>query len=413
MIPMFKLSPPRLSEAGALLRNMEDSGIFGNFGPINTRFEKDLVDQMFGGIGSCLTVCNATLGLMLAIRQATEHRPPKQRYALMPSFTFAAAAQAALWCGLTPLLCDIDPDTWAADPGAEAELLQQYAGEIAVVVPYATFGYDIDLGHYERLEKTHGIPVVVDAAASLGTTSRHRNGFAAGFRGTAVFSMHATKSFATGEGGVVYSADDDLIRRLRVMCNFGFGKPRMATMPGLNAKLSEVGALLAQLRLESYQGIIQHRASLVDLYRQHLPGLTFQASLPFQQAHQFCPVLLPPEMAPMRAGLQATLKENGIAVLTYFSPHLAEQDYFKETCVVGDLSVTDDIGSRIISLPLYDTMVADEVIEVASGLKAVLEQFGVTPGKRLRPRRPSHAEMGVRAGNAHSGADPAHVLVSV
>jgi dTDP-4-amino-4,6-dideoxygalactose transaminase len=61
--------------------------------------------------------------------------------------------------------------------------------------------------------------------------------------------MHATKSFAVGEAGLLYSGDPDRIARLRAMSNFGFGEPRTATMPGLNGKLSEVGALLGQLRL--------------------------------------------------------------------------------------------------------------------------------------------------------------------
>ena len=80
--------------------------------------------DLFGGIGECLTVCNATTGLMIAIREAIAKRPdPRRRYALMPSFTFAAAAQAALWNGLTPLFCDIYPANWAADPVSELELL--------------------------------------------------------------------------------------------------------------------------------------------------------------------------------------------------------------------------------------------------------------------------------------------------
>ncbi len=108
-IPLIRPRPPRLSEAADALRSIEDHGIFSNFGPVNTRFEEDLTERMFGGTGGCVTVCNATIGLMLAIRNATEGQKPRQRYALMPSFTFAATAQAALWCGLTPLLCDIDP----------------------------------------------------------------------------------------------------------------------------------------------------------------------------------------------------------------------------------------------------------------------------------------------------------------
>jgi dTDP-4-amino-4,6-dideoxygalactose transaminase len=186
MIPLIKPNPPRLSEAAGLLRQIEESGLFSNFGPVNTLFEESLIDGMFGGTGACLTVCNATIGLMLALQHVTAARTPQQRFALMPSFTFAAAPQAALWCGLTPLFCDIDAQDWAASAEAEAELLQRYRGQIAVMVPYATFGYDIDLDRYARVQAELGIPVVVDAAASLGTHSAHGHGFGTGFEGAVV-----------------------------------------------------------------------------------------------------------------------------------------------------------------------------------------------------------------------------------
>ncbi len=67
--------------------------------------------------------------------------------------------------------------------------------------------------------------------------------------------MHATKSFAVGEAGLIYSADTDRIARLRTMSSFGFGEPRTATMAGLNGKLSEVNALLGRLRLADYDSI--------------------------------------------------------------------------------------------------------------------------------------------------------------
>jgi dTDP-4-amino-4,6-dideoxygalactose transaminase len=143
-IPLLRPAPPPLSLAIAELKALEQSGIFSNFGPVNTRFEQEMLTRFFGGEGACTTVCNATIGLMLAIKEAVGNTAPGQ-FALMPSFTFAATAQAALWCGLTPLLCDIDPANWAADPAAESELLTRYAGKIAVVIPYATFGYPINL----------------------------------------------------------------------------------------------------------------------------------------------------------------------------------------------------------------------------------------------------------------------------
>ena len=388
-IPLIKPNPPRLSEAADQLRAIEDSGVFSNFGPVNSAFERDMLERMFGGTGACMTVCNATIGLMLAIQQAIGERPKQTRYALMPSFTFAAAAHAAMWCGLTPLYCDIDPLTWSASAVDEDRLLAQYGDQIAVVMPYATFGYDIDLARYERIMSRYGIPVVVDAAASLGTVCDDGRGFGSGFSGWIVFSMHATKAFSTGEAGIVYSANEDHIAELRQMCNFGFGAPRSATMPGLNGKLSEIGALLCRLRLEHYEEGMSHRAAMVQLYRELIPGLTFQPERLHRQAHQFAAGLLPEDLAASRTDLSAALREEGIGSASYFSPHLAQQSYFAEHSVWGDLSITDDVAGRAISLPMYDTITPDDVAEVAAVMNRELAKLPRMPVQiPLRQRMP-------------------------
>jgi len=105
-IPLVRPAPPRLSLAVEELQSLEQSGIFSNFGPVNTRFEQEMLERFFGGQGACMTVCNATIGLMLTIKEAVGETAPRAengQFALMPSFTFAAAAHAAIWCDLTPL----------------------------------------------------------------------------------------------------------------------------------------------------------------------------------------------------------------------------------------------------------------------------------------------------------------------
>jgi dTDP-4-amino-4,6-dideoxygalactose transaminase len=387
-IPLVRPAPPQLSLAVAELQSLEQSGIFSNFGPVNTLFEQEMLDRFFGGKGACTTVCNATIGLMLAIKDAVGEQP-SGKFALMPGFTFAAAAHAALWCGLTPLLCDVHPANWAADPAAEAEMLAQYAGKIAVVMPYATFGYPIDLEHYKRLADQLGVPVVVDAAASLGTCDEHGRGFGSGFAGSVVYSMHATKSFAVGEAGLIYSADTDRIARIRTMSSFGFGEPRTATMVGLNGKVSEVTALLGRLRLLDYDSIMEHRAALSNRYREALPEFQFQLRAPGTQAHQFVPALLPSGLGGRRAAIRAALADQGIATGAYFSPHLMEQPYFQKTCVAGPLPVCDDVSARMISLPLFDTMTHHEVDQVVSSLQALIHaEQGRRRSKASRREQP-------------------------
>jgi dTDP-4-amino-4,6-dideoxygalactose transaminase len=200
--------------------------------------------------------------------------------------------------------------------------------------------------------------------------------------------MHATKSFAVGEAGLIYSADPDRSARLRTMSSFGFGEPRTATMAGLNGKLSEVGALLGRLRLADYGRVTAHRAALLHHYREALPELQFQLSAPGVQAHQFVPALLPSGLGGARAAIRAGLADRGIATASYFSPHLLEQPYFRKVSVAGPMPVCDDVSARMISLPLFDSMTYHEVDRVAECLRTVI---GVTEQEWSRPR-PSRSE---------------------
>nr|WP_066793864.1 DegT/DnrJ/EryC1/StrS family aminotransferase [Sphingomonas soli] len=350
------------------LRAIEAAGIYSNGGPAVRRFEQQLVEQCFGGEGACLAVANATLGLMLAIRQARAGRPG--RYALMPSFTFAAAAHAAIWAGLTPLLCDIDPADWAASADAERALLDRYGDQVAVVVPYDIFNTGLDLERYAQYARHYGVGVVVDAAASLGGLDAHGRGYGSGAPFACVYSMHATKPFAVAEGGVLYSADTALIEQFRVMHNFGFGAPRTATDIGMNAKLPEVLGLLAEARLAAMEEVAEHRAALASAYRAALPEFEFQAVHGTRQVSQFMPLLLPAHVD--REAVMASLAAQGIGSGKYFSPHLANHPYFQQHSVIEPTPVSDNIAARILSLPVTDVMTTPDVTTIAHALRTAL-----------------------------------------
>jgi dTDP-4-amino-4,6-dideoxygalactose transaminase len=372
-IPFLKPAPARLSRLVRELEELEASGTFSNFGPVNRRFEHTIVDRLFGGIGAVATVNNATMGLVLAIRDAIGETGGRGRYALMPSFTFAALAQAALWNGLTPLFCDIDPEDWAVSPEAEEELLNRYKDEVAVVTPYATFGNAIDLSRYRKLTERFGVPVVIDAAASLGSLDARGRGFGTGSQQPVVFSMHATKPMATSEGGLVYCSDPAVVQRIRVMSNYGFAEPRISSLPGLNAKLPEIGAVLALAKLDELEPIVLKREAVDARYRANLPGWTFQRQLGQRTAHTFTSVLLPEGLAHRRSEILKNLADQGIGAATYFSPHLAEHPYFKTNSVAADLTVTEKIAARILALPLFDDITMEQVDQVSDALKRVTQ----------------------------------------
>lgn len=368
--PLIAPRPPRLSAHPEALDRLERSGQFSNNGPEVRAFEAEATERLFAGKGASLAVANATLGLMIAIRQAAGWLPEPGALALMPSFTFAATAHAALWAGLTPLLCDSDPEDWAASAAEEERLLARYGKRIAVIVPYATFGAAIDLARYAAYQRRYHVGVVIDAAASLGTRDADGQGFGAEAPFAVVHSMHATKTFAVAEGGLIHSGNAALIEALRSMANFGFAGSRSATMPGMNAKLPELLALAARLKLAEFDEIAANRAAIEAAYREELADFTLQRPLGARRAQQFMPVLLDPETARRRPLLLAALAEAGVQAGQYFSPHLAEQPFFKASALIEPTPVADRIAAGIVSLPITDAMTPDDARVVAERFRA-------------------------------------------
>ena len=327
---MISPEPPALSELVSESLSIEQRGVYTNYGPINTALEEAFVRRIFYS-GHCLTVTNATCGLMLAIKQATICRPGR-RYAVMPSFTFAATAHAALWAGLVPILCDIDPLTWLACAESERKVLEQYGDQIAVILPCATFGLPFDSDRYRAYESEYGCATVVDAAAALGTRVDGRQ-FTIGGGAVSVFSLHATKTFATHEGGVLHSGDAELIGKLRAMGNFGFVEGRAARMPGFNTKLSEVSALVGLAQIERLEGVVTHRMLLSDEYRKLLPDFVTQPRLAEPQAFMFYSLLLPRHLGARRANSRRNwrrrvFKPEPITVLTSLNNPISQKSAF-------------------------------------------------------------------------------------
>ena len=336
------------------VRTIDASHLYSNFGPLNTLLERRILDGAFRGTGAITTVSNATLGLMLAISAV---KRPGARYAVMPSFTFAATPLATQWCGLEPYFLDVREGDWCLDPAQLAQALATLGDQVAVVIPYPTFGTCLDLEPYADLHR-RGVPVVVDAAPCFGTEGP-RGALGLGFPGMVVFSCHATKAFAMGEAGLVYSGDAQALARVRQATNFGFGPDRHAMLMGLNAKLSEYTAALGLATLDAFEAKKALRRQIHKWYMEILDqeGLLQAGWVPQAAqgriASQFMPLLCPPGVS--NRDVVAHLAAQEIEARTYFSPACHEQAQF-QAAPRHDLSFTEDLSRRILSLPLWEQL---------------------------------------------------------
>jgi len=227
----------------------------------------------------------------------------------------------------------------------------------------------MNLTYYEQLHET-GVPVIVDAAASFGVTDNQVH-FGKGFPGSIVFSFHATKPFGVGEGGLIYSANTDLISRIRQAENFGFTANRESVLPGLNGKISEYTAAMALSTLEHFDQKIKTRQQIYKWYLNQLQksdclvnGWSVQQAkgdVPYQFMTICCPD------GRHNGDIIQLLASRNIEARTYFSPPCHRHPLFAKYPHTP-LPVTDRISGRILSLPLWEEMSEQDVRLIVEGM---------------------------------------------
>ncbi len=323
---------------------------YSNGGPCLDEFARR-IGQRAGA--AALPLANATIALTLAM--AALRRPGLGSVVLLPSFTFPAAAQAAIWNGMEPVFIDILPGHLHLDPDRLAKALEDLSLGVGLVVAGSSFGTppppEVRTA-WERLCHQAGVPLVVDSAA--GFPARGADGVPIGAQGDAeVVSFHITKPFGIGEGGAVFSRDAELVDRIGTLANFGYLADRSITdAHATNAKLDELHAAVGLAVLDEIDGrIASRRASACRLLESI--GSAYEPQLGGERGtHQFVSVLAPTP----RERQQILERASGRVLLrTYYEP-LHRLAAFKALRIHGDLSVTEAVASRIISLPMYDEM---------------------------------------------------------
>lgn len=356
---------PSLDEVGRYFVAAEEERWFSNLGPCHRLLTQRLSSYVGEG-ASCVLVANATLGLMVALRALLDRSPRRAHEVIVPSFTFAAVVDAITWCGLEPVFADLESETWHLDP-EQLELAIASRGErLAAVVACSTFGTAPPVAVRQRWEAAcaqASIPLLVDSAAGFGTLDEA--GQPLGRQGDAeVFSFHATKPFAMGEGGLIVTEDADLATEMSLLTNFGLDSHRSPLRKhGINAKLSEIHAATGLAVLDGYAHVLERRRSLARRIRRPLEsaGFFFQPSSE-RSTWQFIPTLAPTAQA--RDAVVAYAASAGVELRTYFAPPLHESPPFASSHRLSPLPVTHDFAGRILSLPLANDLTDTEIARV-------------------------------------------------
>ena len=358
---------PAADEILPYLREIDARRFYTNRGPLVSALEDRVAQAMDQPRHTVRTTSSGTSALEVAILAHAGLAQADKPLALTPSFTFAATGLAIERCGYRPHFVDIDPETWALDPAALAR--HPRIAEAGLIVAVAPYGILPDMAALERLQATTGVPVVLDAAAAFEqVVTPHTPGPAPISDAVPMtLSFHATKTFSTGEGGAVIWDDVDGQNRVIQVANFGFFMSRECKVAGTNAKMSEYHAAIGLAMLDGFDARKRDYSSVIASYRHAAEGRDLGGRLHLPPRLSSAYVLYE---APSDAAARATeayLLAHRIETRRWYEAGQHAQPHFAHAGT-DPLPVTEDLGIRLLGLPMAHDLTPKDVTEVVDRL---------------------------------------------
>lgn len=289
-------------------------------GPQVTAFEKQFAQRHDVDHALAVTSCTTGLHLILA---AMGIGPGDE--VIVPAFTWVATANVVVYCGATPVLCDVDTGTYNIDP---VDLARKVTPRTKAVIPVHLFGLCADMDAIRAVLPPH-VKIIEDAACAAGAS--YGNIPAGGLGDAAAFSFHPRKSITTGEGGMVTTNDGDLAEVANMLRNHGASiseeqrhhGPRPYLLPefnllGFNYRMTDLQGAVGSVQLGKLDRFIDERQGWADFYCEQLSGLDWLRMPPRPQngrhAWQAFVTYVDPDMAPYaRNEIMEQLQARGIA----------------------------------------------------------------------------------------------------
>lgn len=314
-----------------------------NAGPLVREFEERLAD--FLGVKHCVTICNATIALEIAIR-ALELTGE----VIVPSFTFIATAHSLQWLGIKPVFCDVDPATHNIDPAQIEKLITpRTTGILAVHL----WGRPCAVESLSEIAQKHKLALIFDAAHAFGCS--HRDGMIGSFGDVEVFSFHATKFFNTFEGGAATTNDAALAEKMRLMRNFGFAGYDEVNSGGTNGKMTEVSAAMGLSSLSCVDDFVATNKRNYDQYRAELAGVNGVSVINYDETERnnFQYIVL--QISDVADGLSrdellAALWAENVIARRYFYPGCHRMQPYRSGGPY-DLPATEQLAQELLLLP--------------------------------------------------------------
>ncbi|RCW21175.1 dTDP-4-amino-4,6-dideoxygalactose transaminase [Ciceribacter lividus] len=351
------------------------SGWVSTVGPAVTEFERRVAE--ISGVESCAAIASGTMGLHMALRALGVGRDD---IVIIPSYSFIATANSVSHAGAQPYLIDVSASSWTMDPVAlqqclETECLYDETGKlilkktgqrVGAIMPVYTNGNPADMDAINTIATGFGIPVIADAAASIGALYKGRA--IGGDADLTSFSFNGNKTLTTGGGGAVVGRDPKLVARVKHLSSTArVGTDYEHDEVGFNYRLTNLEAALGVAQLTRLAEFHAAKQKVSDYYAYRFGDVDELSLFPrpnwASQSVWFTGVVLAPDAKLTVADLVGKLNEDGIGVRTFWKPIHLQRPYMH--CPRGPLPVTEELWTRVLPLPCSTDLSDDDMQYVA------------------------------------------------
>lgn len=359
------------TEVDAAIQQVIENTAFIN-GPEVKSFQIEL--EKYLGVKHVIPCANGTDALQIAMMALGLKAGDE---VITADFTYVATAEVIALLGLTPVLVDVYPDTF--DINVEA-IEKAITPKTKAIVPVHLFGQCANMEAIMNLAKKHNLHVIEDTAQAIGADFTFSNGSVkkAGTIGTVgCTSFFPSKNLGCyGDGGAMYTNDDDLAAKIRMIANHGQSVQYVHDSIGVNSRLDSIQAAILRIKLrhlDEYAAARNKVAAYYDKAFANHPKLKTPARVK-HSTHVFHQYTLQLNGVD-RNELRTFLSENGVPAMIYYPiPLHLQKAYTDARYKAGDFPVTEQLCASVISLPMHTELKEETLSYITSKVLAFINQ---------------------------------------
>jgi dTDP-4-amino-4,6-dideoxygalactose transaminase len=361
MIELFRPSVPPIELYLPYIKRVDENRMYSNFGPMQSEFKGRLASLFEIKPDQLELFSSGTMALIAAL---TALKDPKRPYCILPSWTFVATAHSVVAAGLEPIFVDVDLHSMQVTHKEIDSLPLEILEKASIVLLVAPFGARLKIDGIDLLRKKYGFAVLCDCAAGFESIK------------TPIFptvvSLHATKMFGIGEGGVLIGADEELIKKSHSYINFGFDGGRDAKHLGVNGKLSEFHAAVGLGGLDAWPESLKSYQQKATLYLQAGKELNmqFQDGWGNDWLSSTCVIRLP--SLAIKQQVEGLLLEKGIQHRNWWNRGCHRELAFVGTYIPKGLQNTEYLAKSTLGIPFFRDISQASIASIFESLRKLL-----------------------------------------